>query len=163
MGVCSLPLLGTWGQNSRQGIDLAVGPYGTNSQSVTSSWGLATGFWFNPAFGGNDACLFHSQNSCFRVLRALENWAQQPELLLSSGGAEAVPEPGTCHISQPLHLLLSCKMASFPHPLFTRLTPAHFSRFLRCHLLQVLLNLSFMFPPPNSAPSTPDPLSSALH
>lgn len=26
MGVCPLPFLGTWGQNAREGIDLATGP-----------------------------------------------------------------------------------------------------------------------------------------
>lgn len=64
---------------------LPVGPHETISAIVSSSWGLATGFWFNSAFNRKDHCHFCSQKSCLRELRAPENRAQQPELLLSSG------------------------------------------------------------------------------
>lgn len=63
---------------------LPVGPHETNSTIVSSSWGSATGFWFNSAFNRKDHCCFCSQNSCFRELRAPENRAQQPEPLLPS-------------------------------------------------------------------------------
>lgn len=101
-----------------------------------------TRFWFNLAYHGNDHYSFHSQNSCFRELRALENWDQQPELLFLCGGkgydsawCRATP-PSLCTCC----FLFSCRMASLRHPLFTWLMPSRFSRFFCCHLLQVLLN-----------------------
>lgn len=128
-----------------------VGPPETNATIVSSSWGSATGFWFNSTFNRKDHCRFCSQKSCLRELRPPENRAQHPEPLLSSR-TEAVTEPGTCHITQPMHLLLPHRTASSPHPSFTCLMPADFSGFFCYHLPQNILNFSFLFPPPNSTP-----------
>lgn len=96
-------------------------------------------FWFNSAYSGNDHCSLHSQNSCLRELRALENWDQLPELLFPSG-AEAATQPGTISHLPAFASAVFSQRGLLPHPWFTCLTPAHFSKFFCYHLLQVRLN-----------------------